>query len=463
MKRCANPVVMLLVLISSFGFGLVIKTKAQNFATVHLFASIGGDGFHPTIGPILWDGTLYGTTMSGGTSADGVVYKGSLDGSDFVTLHSFSACIAIGSTNADGIWPSSILTLSGSSLFGTASRGGGGGSGSIFAVETNGSNFRVLYSFTAVVLGFRELTNVDGAGPVGSLIITNNAVYGVTTTGGIWGKGTVFAIDLDGSNFRVLHYFAETAWPGLYINSGGMFPSGALVLHRGMLYGTATQGGTLGGGTVFKLNLDGSGFDTVCNLGDGGGNALVIRDSTVYSTSSHAVFKVSVDGTGFAVLHNFNGNDGFSPEGLLLLGRTLYGTAAGGSLTNGTLFQLNIDGTGFAVLHNFVPFGPGPCPGLVFADNRLYGGLRGVGIGNIGQEGGSIYSLSVQPELSAVYTGGQMTLSWPTNFSGFSLESTPNLDSPTWSTVSTPPGTTNDLNIVTNPTSGHPQFFRLAQ
>ena len=43
-------------------------------------------------------------------------------------------------------------------------------------------------------------------------------------------------------------------------NSDGYAPSGGLALSGNMLYGTTGGGGTLGGGTVFKVNTDGSGF-----------------------------------------------------------------------------------------------------------------------------------------------------------------------------------------------------------
>ena len=100
-------------------------------------------------------------------------------------------------------------------------------------------------------------------------------------------------------------------------NSDGMQPSAGLVLSGNTLYGTAPNGGISGGGTVFKVNID---------------------------------------GTGFTTLHNFLGrDDGFRPvAGLAVSGNVLYGTAsAGGNSESGAVFRLGTDGTGFTTLHHF--------------------------------------------------------------------------------------------------------------
>jgi hypothetical protein len=58
--------------------------------------------------------------------------------------------------------------------------------------------------------------------------------------------------------------------------------------------------------------------------------------------------------------------------------------------------------------------------------------------------------------------GANAILSWSTNVPGFYLESTPNLNSPiVWTSNSVSPATINGLNVVTNPITGHQQYFRL--
>src|ERR1044071_8864147 len=52
-------------------------------------------------------------------------------------------------TNSDGAAPAPGLALSGASLYGAAKSGGETGSGSLFAVDTKGVNFKIVYSFSS--------------------------------------------------------------------------------------------------------------------------------------------------------------------------------------------------------------------------------------------------------------------------------------------------------------------------
>jgi len=129
------------------------------------------------------------------------------------------------------------------------------------------------------------------------------------------------------------------------------------------------------------------------------------------------------------------------------------------------VFSVNTDGTGFAVLHGFtahegtVPFG-----GLMFSGNTLYGAAAyGGSAGNGTVFGISLPSVSA-PELTIRSSGADVVLTWPTNATGFTLQSTTNLASPAvWTTVSPAPAVVNGQNAVTNPISGTQQFFRLSQ
>src|ERR1039458_6235151 len=61
--------------------------------------------------------------------------------------------------------------------------------------------------------------------------------------------------------FTNLYSFAAL---GLYnTNSTGAYPHSSLVLSGSTLYGTTYAGGNSGGGTVFKINTDGSGLTNV--------------------------------------------------------------------------------------------------------------------------------------------------------------------------------------------------------
>ena len=147
-------------------------------------------------------------------------------------------------SGGDGHTPNGTLLKDGTTLYGMTSSGGAEGSGTIFKIKTNGSGYQLLHSFSA---------GMDGGSPHGSLILSGSNLYGMTNTGGIHGGGTIFQIKTDGSNFQVLHYFAGGA-------DDGWGPEDSLTIGGTTLYGTTLKGGDNGVGTVFKIETDGSGF-----------------------------------------------------------------------------------------------------------------------------------------------------------------------------------------------------------
>jgi len=225
------------------GTVFAIGINGTGFSNVHVFSNL--DGYGPMAGVISSGNTLYGTAASGGSWGNGTVFAVNTDGSGFRTLHSFDA-LSLGlegaHTNSDGTTPQASLILSGNTLYGTASFGGPGEGGTVFAVNTDGSGFTNLHSFALPDDGYR---------PSSGLVLSSNTLYGTTEYGGAGGlrNGTVFAVSTDGAGFLILHSFA---------GSEGAYP-GSLVLSGKTLYGS-TGGDTSGNGTVFAMNTDGSGF-----------------------------------------------------------------------------------------------------------------------------------------------------------------------------------------------------------
>jgi uncharacterized repeat protein (TIGR03803 family) len=209
---------------------------------------------------------------------------------------------------------------------------------------------------------------------------------------------------------------------------------------------------------------------------------LILSGSTLFGTTRYGgvggngtVFAVNVDGSGFTNLYNFTGTDGANPVcRLILSGGTLYGTAArGGRWGNGTLFAINTDGTGFAALHNFAAGsrsgfltnqdGVYPAGNLVLSQNTLYG--TAVSGGNEGW--GTIFQMALPvapPRLTILRSGANVVLSWPTNDNGFKLQSSTELSSLTnWGAVFTTPFVQGEWNVLTNPLLDARRFFRLSQ
>jgi len=454
------------------GLLMLPQARAQSFTNLHAFAS-NGDGANPWGALVLSHNTLYGTTAMGGAAQGGTIYAVNTDGSGYTNLHDFT-------TADDGGNPYDGLIISGNTLYGTASVGGTLGYGNVYSVNTDGSNFKIIYSFGGA----------DGSTPWGGLALSSNTLYGTTKAGGAPGLGTVFKVNTDGSGFLTLHTFA----PG----NDGANPIARLILSGSTLYGSTQKGGSAGNGTLFSISIIGTGFTNFYNFTATTGTALANADgaspwaplflsgNTLYGTAYYGglfgfgtVFSVNTDGTGFATVHSFStanqpNQDGGNPvAGVIVSGDTLYATAqVGGSGGAGTVFSVKTNGTAFFPLHNFSQIsglnapntdGAYPVASLVLSGNILYGTANSGGPSGYG----SVFGVTVPPappELAISRSGENVILTWSTNVTGFMLQSATNLVSPSfWSTVSPGPTVVNGQNTVTNPISGTQQFYRLSQ
>jgi uncharacterized repeat protein (TIGR03803 family) len=365
--------------------------------------------------------------------------------------------------------------LSGNTLYTSALHGGAFGYGAIFKVNTDGTGFTNLHYFTAAP--GTAATNSDGANPYGQLVLSGSTLYGTASAGGQSGFGTVFKVNTDGTGFAVILSFLGGAVGGI--------PLAGLTLSGSTLYGACTVGGNPSAGTVFSVNIDGTGFTNLhtftANEGAYPKASLILSGKTLYGTTYRGggsgigtVFKVNTDGTGFATLHSFAGSglppynaEGSYPQAQLLCsGGTLFGTASlGGNWDWGTVFSLKTDGTGFSVLHVFMNTSDGAFPnsGFVQLGNILYGTAKSGG----STLNGTLFIVSLpefQPQLTITPAGPNLILSWPTNFAGFTPQLTTNLSSSAiWTTNLPAPVVVNRQYTVTNPVSGTQQFFRLSQ
>jgi uncharacterized repeat protein (TIGR03803 family) len=312
------------------GCGVVFKLDTSGKETV-LYSFTGlADGEGPS-GVLILDGAgnLYGVTQGGGAAMQGAVFK--LDTSDHETvLHSFTG-------QPDGAHPVAGLVQDGASnLYGTTPVGGAFGAGTVFKVDATGTE-TVLYSFTG---------DLDGGDPLAGLILDAvGNLYGTASSGGALnclggqnnpvGCGTVFK--LSPSAVETAYYFTpgggETPNVGLVRDTAGnlygtteftgpragtsallfemntsgaetvlfsftggtldrTFPTGSLVLDAaGNLYGTTQFGGSIGAGTVFKLNPAGPATFplTVAPAGTGSGT-VTGNPPDIHCPSSCAAF-----------------------------------------------------------------------------------------------------------------------------------------------------------------------------
>jgi uncharacterized repeat protein (TIGR03803 family) len=370
--------------------GTVFKldTDGSGFMVLHTFTAqlndsnfVNSDGYNPRSSLVLSSNTLFGTTSGGGVNGLGNIFAINTDGTGFTNIFAF------GSVSPGGKFPQAGLTLSGQTLYGTTQLGGIT-NGTVFRINTDGTGFTNLYSFSLGGYTSHSInTNGDGSQPYGVLVLSGNVLYGTTQLGGVSGAGTVFRVNTDGTDFTNLHSFNAVVTSRLQhtINSDGANPWSGLALSGNTLYGTTYDGGTNGTGAVFKLNTDGTGFTNLCSFNGinpvnstniGGANpyaSLVLSGSTLYGTANQGgpgggtIFAVQTNGTGFTNLYNFGSigaqtNASGPYAGFVLSGNLLYGTTSGGgSGLNGTVFAwtlpapipLNIQMTGGKMVLNW--------------------------------------------------------------------------------------------------------------
>ena len=228
---------------SGMGTVFKMKTDGTGFALLHIFQGGTSDGNAPYAGVVL-DGSedLYGTTLLGGTSNKGTVFKLTTSGSAISLLHSFAGGVSDGqSPRSPLIWDASGF------LYGTTVNGGSAslGMGTVFKLKTDGTGFALVHAFAG--------GGSDGANPFyqGLAFGPGGVLSGTTFNGGSGGEGSVFQVKTDGTGFALLHSFAGG-------DSDGAFPYAAvLVDNLGNLYGTTAIGGFAKDGTVYKIAASG--------------------------------------------------------------------------------------------------------------------------------------------------------------------------------------------------------------
>jgi uncharacterized repeat protein (TIGR03803 family) len=337
------------------GCGTIFKVGTGGKETVLYDFKDNPDAAYPSAGLVEDEaGNFYGTTLLGGTSNSGAVFKLDKSGKETV-LYSFTG-------GRDGGNPlAGVILDAAGNLYGTTEIGGDlscqvgqmTGCGVVFKLAKTGK-LTVLHRFHGN----------DGADPFAGLVRDESGnLYGTTTAGSTGcydGCGTVFKLDKAGKE-TVLHVFTD--------GKDGAVPMwGALILDDlGNLYGTTQWGGDLscgngvGCGTVFKM--DKTGKETVLyNFTDGKDGGLpdgaLVRDAAgnLYGTASvggdlpcnggggcGTVFKLDKAGK-LTVLYDFEDkSDGAFPEGGLVQDASgkLYGTTSwDGHVNFGCVFKL---------------------------------------------------------------------------------------------------------------------------
>jgi uncharacterized repeat protein (TIGR03803 family) len=314
----------------TLGYGAIFGVDAKSGAGTIVYSFKGGnDGLDPTGMLVDQGGNLYGTTMRGGLTDQGTVFK--LDAArNRTTLHDFAG-------GKDGAQPEGGLIAAGNLLYGTTYEGGTAGSGTIFAIDPATGISTTLYTFTG---------GADGELPWAPLINVKGTLYGTTLDGGVKNSGVVFAFDIKHGTEKTVYAFKGKA--------DGATPFAPLISAGGMLYGTTSgYGSPLTGGTVFSLDPT-TGAETVLyrftQFANGtmpiGG--VTERGGVLYGTTSSGglgygtIFSLDPTSGTEMTLYSFTGgaDSGLPEASLLKVGHALWGTTFAGTGNAGTVFEL---------------------------------------------------------------------------------------------------------------------------
>jgi uncharacterized repeat protein (TIGR03803 family) len=329
------------------GHGTVFKLTSKGQKTVLYSFAAGEDGADPEAGLILIGTNLYGTTFEGGTGGRGTVFEVTTAGKETV-LYRFASA-------ANGAHPEATLARDAAgNLYGTTLDGGKSGKGVVFklthpATAAGTWSEKVLYSFR---------TGGDGANPVAGVTFDPAGnLYGTTSAGGTYGHGTVFQLAPSTSAWteRILHSFALESDGG--VPYAGIVVDAKRNLYGAASDGGG--GASAGGGTVFELTPSGStwNFKVLYRLAgwgiSGSFRNLLLASGKIFATThcdgSHTagtVYELTPGASTWTYrsLHVFTGGaDGLFSFSTLVLDAqgNLYGTTnEGGAYGDGVVFKV---------------------------------------------------------------------------------------------------------------------------
>jgi uncharacterized repeat protein (TIGR03803 family) len=283
------------------------------------------------------DGKLYGLTINGGATNQGVLFQFDPVTSTFIKKVDFSGVTG-------GSKPTGVLLQAGDGkLYGMTTIGGANNKGVLFQYDPATSTFTKKIDFDGTT---------NGANPKGALMMTaDGKLYGMTSNGGVNNKGCIFQYDVASSTL--------TKKFDLNGFTNGAEPHGSLVqANDGNLYGMTRLGGVFGKGVFFQYNpatstyLKKFDFNGADKGAEPYGSMLLAADGKLYGMTEDGgtnnvgvIFQYDPATSIYTKKLNFGGTDGSKPSGSFVIAADgkLYGTTAEGGVNSmGVIFQYDI-------------------------------------------------------------------------------------------------------------------------
>ncbi len=330
----------------------------RSFTVLHNFDYT--DGGEPESPTLLLGNRLYGTTIEGAANSTGCIYSVDTNGTGFKVVYSFpSANFGGGYTN---------LSFANGKFYGIA-QGGANDSGIVYSIDSSGADFKDIFNFNG--------TDGTANGRV-QFVISGYKLYGITSDGGAHHYGTIFSIDTNGGGFKDMYDFNYT---------DGAHPFSPLYLVGTKLFGMASYGGPSNDGCIFSIDTSGTGYRDLLNFNGTNGRSpdapLTFVGGTMFGTAGFGglydygvIFSMDTSGSRFKKLFDFNGLNGWSPLcNFVISGSVMYGIVEFGAANNdGGLFSIDTNGGNFTDILDFNGTnGQQPHDYLILAGNTFYG------------------------------------------------------------------------------------------
>jgi uncharacterized repeat protein (TIGR03803 family) len=177
------------------------------------------------------NGLLYGADAFGGINGDGLIFSVDPVSSQGLDLHSF--------TEIDGKRPyGRLCQADNGKLYGMTYDGGANSNGVLYEFDPGNGQFEKLLDFDGA----------NGNSPWSCLIrIGPDELLGSTTLGGAFGQGALFSLVPSTGTYTLKHSFSSFV-------DGSLLFGGIIQASDGMVYGMTTSGGSSGAGSIYQYD-----------------------------------------------------------------------------------------------------------------------------------------------------------------------------------------------------------------
>jgi uncharacterized repeat protein (TIGR03803 family) len=344
------------------GKGAIFEFDPSNNNYSKRFSFDGSNGKYPYGSLTYFQNKLYGMTTEGGQNNAGVLFE--FDPANFACINK----ISFGGSN--GVQPYGSLAAGINTLAGMTWMGGQG-------------NFGVLFEYdpaTASITHTREFANSQqGANPLGSLVWNGTHFVGMTTSGGASNSGVIFEWNptTDSYTKKIDFNLAEN----------GSLPEGNLLEWKGKLYGASSRGGAFDRGTLYSYDQTSGSFTRLLDFEGSNGayptGDLAIFNGKIYGWTREggdnnrgSIFTWDLTTQQLQLVYSFQSATGQIPSrGPVLWNGKFYGTTEGGGSNDlGTIYSFDPATAQYSKQHDFDDInGAMPAGNLAIRSGIFYG------------------------------------------------------------------------------------------